>query len=253
VLELFSDQRHVPNEDLSNLMNDVSTQIGKVLERERTSAQMADLVWREQQGLLHTLHDSLGQTLTGLGMMSSGLRRQLTGTNPAAADTARQVAEQAQVALEQVRQLSRGLFPLEIDPGGLLPALRDLASTSQTFHKIRVQVSGKLPVSMLDSRIATQLYRIAQEAVTNAVKHAHARAVTIDVSAGAGVTKLRVADDGVGIQTGLSSSDGLGLRIMRYRATSIGALLSIEPGSRGGTLVTCTLRDAPRPVSDAFQ
>jgi PAS domain S-box-containing protein len=247
VLELFSDQPHEPNQVLENLMNDVSAQIGKVLERERANAQVADLVWREQQGLLHTLHDSLGQTLTGLGMLSSGLRQQLTSI-PAAADTARQIAEQAQLALEQVRQLSRGLFPVEIDPEGLLPALRELASTTEALHKIRVQARGDEPTSIRDSRVATQLYRVAQEAVTNAVKHAHAHTIRIELSAESGLTRLRVIDDGVGIRKGTSWSDGLGLRIMRYRAASIGALLSIEPGSGGGTLVTCTLRETPLPT-----
>ncbi|MGE5243042.1 MAG: chemotaxis protein CheB [Betaproteobacteria bacterium] len=245
VLELFSDQPHEPNELLENLMNDLSAQIGKVVERERATAQMADLVWREQQGLLHTLHDSLGQTLTGLGMLSTGLRQQLAAASPPGADAARQIAEQAQLALEQVRQLSRGLFPVEIDPEALLPALRELAVTTEAFHKVRVQVEGELPGAIRDTEVATQLYRIAQEAVTNAVKHSHARTIRIEISALPGLTKLRIADDGVGIAKDASSRDGLGMRIMRYRATSIGALLSVQPGSEGGTVVVCTLRDKP--------
>lgn len=250
VLELFSDAPHESNDVLGNLMNDVSAQIGEVLERERATAEMADLVWREQQGLLHTLHDSLGQTLTGLGMLSSGLRQQLSQANPPAADTAQKVAEQAQLALEQVRQLARGLFPVEIDPDSLLPALRALASTTETFHKIRVQATGEIPKSIVDSRVATQLYRIAQEAVTNAVKHARARTISIEVSSASGLTRLRVVDDGVGIRTRPSKDDGLGLRIMRYRATSIGALMSIDPGSGGGTVVTCSLRETPLPPEE---
>jgi two-component system CheB/CheR fusion protein len=245
VLELFSDQPHAPSEVLENLMNDVSVQIGEVLERERATAHMADVVWREQQELLHTLHDSLGQTLTGLGMLSSGLHQQLTGSHADAAETARQVAQQAQVALEQVRQLSRGLFPVEVDPDGLLPALRELASTTSGIHKVDVRVEGELPKLAHDSRAATQLYRIAQEAVTNAVKHANAKAIIIELSARKGLTTLRVTDDGAGIQKDAARGDGLGLRIMRYRASSIGALLSIEERAGGGTIVMCTLRQTP--------
>ena len=244
VLELFSDQPHEPNELLENLMNDVSAQIGEVLERERATAQMADLALREQQELLHTLHDSLGQTLTGLGMLSAGLRQQLSGTNQAAAETAQQVATQAQLALEQVRQVSRGLFPVEIDAEGLLPALRDLAATTQALHKLQVHADGDARVSIHDSRVATQLYRIAQEAVTNAVKHAGARAIEIRLTAGPGLTTLRVTDDGTGFQPGIARPNGLGLRIMRYRASSIGGVLSIDRGADGGTVVTCALRHA---------
>ena len=183
VMELFSDQPQAPSDLLSNLMNDIGAQIGKVLERERTTAKMADLVWKEQQGLLHTLHDSLGQTLTGLGMLASGL-------SPAAGpsfEVATKITQLSQQALEQVRQLSKGLFPVEVDPEGLMPALRELASTTETFHPIHVTVEGDDPAPIRDSLVATQLYRIAQEAVTNAVKHARADAIGIALHEHAGV------------------------------------------------------------------
>jgi signal transduction histidine kinase len=92
-------------------MKSVSDQIGRVLERERATARMADLVWREQQSLLHTLHDSLGQTLTGLGMLSAGLSQRLTAADADTAGTAGEIARQAQLALDQVRQLAKKLFP----------------------------------------------------------------------------------------------------------------------------------------------
>jgi signal transduction histidine kinase len=240
VLELLSDQAHAPNPVLANLMNDIGTQIGKVLEREDATAQMADLVWREQQGLLHTLHDSLGQTLTGIGMLASGLGQR--DLDPASLDSALQLARLAQLALEEVRQLSRGLFPLEVDATGLMPALRELASTTETFHRVRVRVVGQDPAPVRDGRVATQLYRIAQEAVTNVVKHARAETIRIEMRTASGTTRLRVIDDGVGMEGARSKDDGLGLRIMKYRAASIGAVLAIEPAPGGGTIVTCTQR-----------
>ena len=249
VLELFSDRPHEPSEELGNLMIDVSTQIGRVLERERLTASIADLVWREQQELLHTLHDSLGQTLTGLGMLSAALRQRLTGTDPAAVESAQQIARQAQEALDQVRRLSRGLFPVEVDSESLVPALRQLASTTESLHKVHMQVETAVETPIDDSRVATQLYRIAQEAVTNAVKHAKPRTIRIQISADSGLTKLRVVDDGVGIQDAVTKHEGMGLRIMNFRATSIGALLSVGPGTVGGTDVTCTLRNVALPTT----
>jgi signal transduction histidine kinase len=245
VLELMSDQPHPRSDLLENLMNDVSAQIGKVIERERSAAEMADLVWREQQGLLHTLHDSLGQTLTGLGMLSVGLAQQVSGVDPSAADTAQLVAQQAQAALDQVRQLSRGIFPVDIDPDAFVASLQSLGSTTQLFHKLDVVVHAESSHGVRDSRSATQLYRIAQEAVTNAVKHANGRSIRIELTGEAGLTMLRVVDDGVGIAPGADSQEGMGLRIMRYRASSIGAVLSVEAGPEGGTTVSCSLRDAP--------
>jgi chemotaxis methyl-accepting protein methylase/signal transduction histidine kinase len=247
VLELFSDRPHEASEELVTLMTDVSIQMARVLEREHLTAEMADLVWREQQNLMHTLHDSLGQTLTGLGMLSAGLSSQLVSSDPSLSETAGQIAHQAQQALQDVRQLSKGLFPIEVDSDSLMGALRQLAVTTESLHGLRVRVEGELPLTAREGRVVTQLYRIAQEAVTNALKHAQARTITIGVSGDSGRLRLSVADDGVGIQSTTPSQNGLGLRIMRFRATSIGGQLTVEPVATGGTIVTCTVREAPRP------
>ena len=246
VLELFSDRPHEPSEELARLMSNVSAQVSRALERERLMGQAADLVWREQQNLAYTLHDSLGQELTGLGMLSSGLSQQLKSTNTAAANTAQQIAQGIQGVLEQVRRLSKGLFPVEVDAGGLMIALEQLASTTESLYKIRCRVERDPPVFIQDNRIATELYRIAQEAVTNALKHAKAHEIVVGLDAEDGTTMLTIADDGIGIPEGAFETDGMGLRIMRYRAISIGANLSVGPGAHGGTVVACTLREAPR-------
>lgn len=126
-------------------------------------------------------------------------------------------------------------------------ALRQLASTTESVYKIRCRLDDGAPVLIGDNRVATQLYRIAQEAVNNAVKHAEARTISIQVGVEAGSRRLRIADDGVGVWKKAPSGEGMGLRIMRYRAMSIGASLSIESGAEGGTVVTCSLRETPRP------
>jgi signal transduction histidine kinase len=249
VLELLSDQSHPPSEDLLKLIINIATQIGKVVDRERLMGQVADMVWRDQQNLLHTLHDSLGQQLTGLGMLSSSLYQQFKAKDETAAKTAAQVSEQAKQALELVRQLSKGLFPVEIDSAGLTHALRQLASTTENLYKIPCRVEGDSAVLVHDNRIATELYRIAQEAVTNALKHADAHTISLRLSAEAGIITLRIADDGVGIGSRAANSAGMGLRIMRFRALSIGANVSVEPSATGGTVVTCTLREAPRTAA----
>ena len=246
VLELFSDQPHTPSDLLANLMNDIGAQIGKVLERERVAAQFADLVWREQQGLLHTLHDSLGQTLAGLGMMASALSRRVTdGDAAATADTATQISQQAQRAVEEIRELATNLFPVEIDARNLMAALRRLASTTEQVYKIPIGVKGQVPETVREGVVASQLYRIAQEALTNAVKHAKASTITIRIGSESGQTTLRIIDDGVGIQNMAHTGDGVGLGIMKFRAQSIGGTLTIEPGANRGTMVTCTLRAVP--------
>jgi chemotaxis methyl-accepting protein methylase/nitrate/nitrite-specific signal transduction histidine kinase/PAS domain-containing protein len=250
VLELLSDHAHPRSEWLENLMPAVSDQINRVLERERATARTADAVLHEQQDLLHTLHDALGQTLTGLGMLSSGLRQRLAKGDDEAANLASEIAAQAQHALEQVRQLSRSLFPIEIEPASLTAALRELAQATESLYRIEVRVDGDLPKANIDGGTATQLYRIAQEAVTNAVKHARAHGIIVRVDSQPGTVRMQIADDGIGIGN-IAPRDGVGLQIMRYRAHSIGGILTIERGSPGGTVVTCTLRAAPGRAKSA--
>jgi signal transduction histidine kinase len=242
VLEIFSDEVHPPSEQLTALIYNVGDQIGRVLERERATARMADLVWREQQELLHTLHDSLGQTLTGIGMLSTALRQSLVGADSGTTYIAAEIAGQTQRALDQVRLLSKSLFPVEVEAESLMAALRDLAAATAGLHKIQVRVEGAAPKELRDGKVANEFYRIAQEAVTNSVKHSHARTVTIRIAGDAGLTRLEIADDGIGIPYP-EPADGAGLRIMRYRAASIGASLAVERGARGGTVVTCSLRE----------
>ena len=248
VLELFSTEVHRPSDTLLDLMHDVSDQIGHVVERERRNVQMEARIWREQQDLLHTLHDSLGQTLTGLGLMASALRKRIGGSDASIADTSQQIALHAESALGEIRQLAKGLFPTDLDADGLLSALRQLATTTQAMHPVTVEVQDGSSVTLRDHRIATNLYRIAQEAVTNSVKHADAQTITIRIQTTSGLTTLRVADDGRGIGDAATDADGVGLRIMNYRARSIGATLTVASQPHGGTMVTCVVREALHSV-----
>jgi signal transduction histidine kinase len=166
------------------------------------------------------------------------------------ANTAEQIAEQARLALEQVRQISRGLVPLEVAPDRLVDAIRDLASTTESLHGIRVTVTTAMQGAIGDTRVATELLRITQEAVTNALKHAQASTIRIELRERAGLVTLMIVDDGIGIPKDLQSS-GFGLRIMQERASSVGALLSTSPSPMGGTVVTCLLRPAIIPGSEA--
>ena len=177
VFELFSDRSHPETDELVSLMNDVSTQVGRVLEQENIMTQISDIVWGEQQDLVHTLHDSLGQQFTGLGMLAASLKRRLDATDIDAAQMAQQIAGIAQDSLERVRQLARGLFQGDIDGDSFLKALEELAAMTRSMHNIGCRVEGDAPLTIHTARVATQLYRIVQEAITNAVRHANARQI----------------------------------------------------------------------------
>jgi len=241
VLELLSDQLHHKDLEFERLLEDVSVQLALVLERERTMAQVAEILWGEQQDLIHTLHDSLGQQLTGLGMLGASLNQRLKTSDVESARVAQEIARTAGEALERVRELSRGLFPPDIDGAGFVEALRRLASATQALHGIPCVMGCDTPITISSSRVATQLYRIAQEAVTNSLRHAEAQHITISLRVERGATTLKVADDGVGLHRRLPNENGIGLKIMRHRAISIGALFSVDPGADGGTVVTCVV------------
>jgi signal transduction histidine kinase len=182
--------------------------------------------------------------LTGIGMLSTGLLQRLAASDSEVAGLAAEIARQAQQALDQTRSLAKNLFPVEVEAESLTAALHDFAAATESLHKIPVRVSGVLPKAVRNGKVATELYRIVQEAVTNSVKHSHAKNITIGLDGGSQLTRLEIADDGIGIPQP-EPSDGAGLRIMRHRASSIGATLTIERRTMGGTIVTCTLREPP--------
>ena len=112
------------------------------------------------------------------------------------------------------------------------------------MNEKRPGAQGDAPLTIRTARVATQLYRIVQEAITNAVRHANARQITIRAQANAGTTTLTVIDDGVGFDHRIPNEGGMGLRIMRHRAASIGAVLSVGAGVDGGTVVKVVTWDA---------
>jgi len=244
VLELLSTTAPRGGAELTHLITDVGAQISGVIDRERTMSQAAALVWREQQSLVHTLHDSIGQQLTAIGMLSTGLSKRLGDGDTDIVEVVNEIGRQARESLEQVRRLSRGLFPVEVDADGLAYALRRLVSTTP-LSGIRCTVEESGRVFVRDNRIATEIYRIAQEAVSNALKHANANSIIVRLAGEPGTTILTVSDDGHGLQSRRPEDQGVGLRIMRYRAQSIGASLTIESTPNEGTVVTCLLRDTP--------
>jgi len=148
-----------------------------------------------------------------------------------------------QQAKSEVRQLAKGLYPVDVDAQGLLAALEELAQSTQQRTHVRCAFKGDRAIQIRDNEVATHLFRIAQEAVHNAVKHARAKRIAIALTKPRGHVTLAIRDDGTGILNGSSTRPGgLGMRIMHYRANVIGANLSVEAAGSGGTLIRCTLK-----------
>ena len=216
-----------------------------ITERHRLERQILEISDREQARIGQDIHDGLCQQLVSLGFDANTLQRELSAQRRPEAKIARRIAHFLDQAITESRQLSRGLFPIRLETEGLAPGLEELAKTTGARFKIRCRFESKGPVALKNSAVATHLYRIAQEAVTNAVKHSRARTVSIRLRARAGQLELRVHDNGVGLSSAKrKKATGLGLHIMDYRARAIGGTLHLGPGRRGGTVVSCCV---PRP------
>jgi PAS domain S-box-containing protein len=205
-------------------------------ELERALLQISE---REQMRIGQDLHDGLGQHLTGIELMSEVLEQNLSARKlPAEADRAGAIARHVRDAISQTRMLARGLSPFVLGSEGLVSALKELADrTQEVFHvPCEFQTQG---IISLSETAANHLHRIAQEAVSNAIKHGKARRIDIRLEQAGATVTLTVKDDGTGIPNVLPEKRGIGLRIMEYRAGMIGATLSITRHAAGGTVVRC--------------
>lgn len=211
-----------------------------VTEKRALRAELLEITAQEQRRIGQELHDGTGQELTGLNYLAFSHARALTDRRHRNADTAVKIAEGLQRALKQVRFLSKGLLPVEVDADGLMAGLTELTVRMSEVNEVACTFHCKEPIPMLDQEVATQLYRIAQEALNNAIKHGRADSVELHLLRKDGVLRMEITDDGVGIPVP-HPKEGLGLRIMASRAELIGAKLEIGPAPRKGTKVTCRL------------
>jgi len=210
-------------------------------ERKRLEASIADAIEGERERLGSELHDGLVQELTGISMMMHALARTLA--EPAPAKEAERLCRMLETANSNVRNLSKDFYPVELKQYGLLVALRSIAHRSQEQFGISCAVqSNAKAMETLSAAKAVQLFRIAQEAVQNGIKHARANRIIIHFGKKKGAWLLTVRDDGIGLPQGSPKTGGMGLRIMRYRAQIIEGTLRVENDESGcGTLVSCTV------------
>ena len=186
------------------------------------------------------LHDSLGQKLTGAVFLSRTLATRLADAGGEERDSAERINELLKDALGQVRRLARGLAPVELSEEGLANALQQLAADTRETYRIECAFHAEDNGRVRDNKASVHLFHIAQEAVNNAVRHGKPSKILITLAAGTGDGgRLAVEDNGAGISVETKPNQGMGLRIMNYRATMIGGSLDIQRRKGGGVIVTC--------------
>jgi signal transduction histidine kinase len=221
----------------SRLASTIETLKREIELRKRLEVELLTSVEAERQRIGQDLHDDLCQRLGAIALLIGSLAKQ---TRVVDQDLGRRVDEIPPLINETIascRNLARGLHPITLSSAGLPAALAELAS------RVPVDVKFEWPHSEridFEPEVALHLYRIAEEAVGNAVKHAGAKSITISLAVFAERHVLEIGDDGKGIGHKLKTP-GMGLRNMRYRANVIGAELTVGPRKGGGTCVRCAL------------
>src|SRR6516164_11685782 len=221
----------------------------ELLERsQQLEREIIDISEREQQRIGRDLHDGVCQYLAAIGFSAALLSRDLERESSIRSHKAGEIANLLQDALKRTRDLARGLSPVDRDEGGLESALNELASSTSRLSGISCSFICVGQVEIRDNARAVHLFRIAQEALNNAIKHGHPKAVVVALEASNGALSLRVSDDGVGFDPTGSERKGMGLNIMRYLARMLAGTLEIQSNSPVGTMVTCTIARPPAPA-----
>ena len=219
--------------------------IRDITERKRLEKEILEISEREKRRIGHDLHDGLCQHLAGVEMMSQVLEQKLEPRFEDGARRAGDIARNVREAISQTRSLARGLSPVTLESEGLMSALQELAETTGKIFGVACRLDCDPPVSVADHAVATHLFRLAQEAVANAIKHGRAKKISIRLTGDRGRVILKVDDDGAGFPAEIFKSKGMGLRIMQSRVGMMDGTLAIERNPDGGASVICSVPNRP--------
>jgi len=248
---------HVPLRDHGTVSGLVGS-IREVTAQKALEQEILEISNREQRRLGSDLHDGLGQELTGLSLLLKGLEVQLSREAPQYLSQVTKISDLLARAIQSTRSLARGLAPVNLERGGLSEALKHLVARCTDMYSLQCSFSnGGMKLPDLEEGAATHLYRIAQEASTNAARYARATSISIDLRTTGRRLQLSIADDGIGLSAGLAQGrPGMGLKIMEYRARMLGGTINFEEPGVGTRIVLSAplhlLRSSKEKVSRAM-
>jgi signal transduction histidine kinase len=218
-----------------------NTELGRTMEqRQQLERELLEISEREKRRIGEDLHDMVCQELTATALYLKSSAKQLAKESPPASASLDEAAQTVNRNVVVARELARGLQAVELTASGLKNALRDLAAQASENAGIKCHFKAARGVRVPDDPVALHLYRIAQEAVTNAVKHSGAKNVLISLDRSPTHTCVSVSDDGKGFVI-KKRGKGLGLHMMRYRANALGGELKVERRRTGGMEITCVI------------
>ncbi len=211
-----------------------------ITERKRLEKEVLEISETERRRIGQDLHDGICQHLAGIELKSEVLEQHLKPRSKSLAAEAATIARHVREVIGQTRSLARGLSPVVLEEGGLTAALQELASTVEELFPVRCQLSDRRSAPRLATVAATHLYRVAQEAIANAVRHGKATEIHIQLRTNNQGMEMEIQDNGSGFQTG-HAIQGMGLRIMSYRAAMLGGAIRVESQPQRGTRIICEI------------
>jgi len=215
--------------------------LAEIERRKRLESEISNISEKERRRIGEELHDSLGQQLTGISFMTKALEQKLAVAAPNEVTNVTEIGKLVNQATDQARGLAKGLHPVDLGAEGLMSSLEELATTTKNLFGITCTFKCDRPVEVDDTTVAVHLYRIAQEAVNNAVKHGKATDIKIVLLQGEDTSVMTIKNDGLGFPKEFEAKNtGIGLQIMDHRVDLIGGSLDIHAAEDGGTIVTCT-------------
>ncbi|MDX1952508.1 MAG: PAS domain-containing protein [Verrucomicrobiota bacterium] len=246
------------------IMNDLgeTTMFGgaalEITETKRLEKEIQEISETEKRRIGQDLHDGLGQSLTGIACMVKVIEQKLGSKGLPEAGDARRITSMVNETIQQTRDLARGLCPVELETNGLQAALQELVTRVEKLFNVKCELAGPTFVQVFDNSAAVHLYRIAQEAINNAIKHGNATMITVSLMPVNNQLQLIIQDNGCGLPRTQEKPRGMGLRVMNYRAGIIGATVTVQNGEECGTIVKCVMtnndprkqarRPAPKPA-----
>lgn len=223
--------------DLMRVNGELETEIEHRLAAEKEILQISN---REQRRLGEDLHDGLCQTLVGLRYLTQDLRDRAAADGLAWTEEVGALDKGLGDALHQADGVAHGLYPVELETGGLVPALQSMADKIAVIYRVRCRLRCDASPTALEGSTAHHMYRIAQEAIVNAIKRGKSKRISLRLQRRRERVQLSVTDDGIGLSQ-QSRARGLGLKMMEYRARMIHAAFRIRSRAKGVTRVTCSL------------
>jgi two-component system sensor kinase FixL len=215
--------------------------IRDITEERRLEKEVMRISEHERHRIGQDLHDGLGQMLSGIGLLSKRIEKKLHEEKHGLSDEMSEICELIRDADQYSRGLARGLIKIDLDSGGFNAAIEELVRQSQKLFRISCDFRADTEIMPPDRTTAEHLYRIIQEAINNAVKHGQANHVLVSLIEGMHFLRVRIIDNGNGFPPNWRSQEGLGVRIMEFRARLIGARLDITDNLPHGAIISCTL------------